>query len=115
MIVSHSKLVGACTRSNQTAEKQQEDENCLSSLETQTTRRSHGSGNSECNLKGLERRYHLLYLKAIEVQCLLESLLGRKIETQVNYIQMKYKYVLNLSYYKFLMRSIVKQLLRNQN
>lgn len=77
--------MGACTRlaSNQAAEKQQEDENCLSSLETQTTRRSHGSGNGDSNLKGLERRYHLLYLKAIEVQCLLEGLLGRKNDSQV--------------------------------
>lgn len=28
--------------------------------------------------KGLERRYHLLYLKAIEVQCVLENLLERR-------------------------------------
>ncbi|XP_055909920.1 klarsicht protein isoform X3 [Eupeodes corollae] len=37
------------------------------------------SSNNEGNLKGLEHRYHLLYLKAIEVQCLFEGLLGKKI------------------------------------
>lgn len=58
---------------------QVDDENCFSSLETQTTRRSHGSS-SECNLKGLERRYHSLYLKAFEVKLLLENLLERKNE-----------------------------------
>lgn len=30
------------------------------------------------SLKGLETRYHMLYLQAIEVQCLLEGLLARK-------------------------------------
>jgi hypothetical protein len=34
-----------------------------------------GSRRSESGLKGLERRYHLLYLKAIEVQCMLENIL----------------------------------------
>jgi hypothetical protein len=34
-----------------------------------------GSRRSEGGLKGLERRYHLLYLKAIEVQCMLENIL----------------------------------------
>lgn len=29
-------------------------------------------------LKGLERRYHLLYLKAIEVQCFFENIIERK-------------------------------------
>lgn len=31
--------------------------------------------------KQLERRYHLLYLKAIEVQCLLENLLERRVSS----------------------------------
>lgn len=35
--------------------------------------------------KKLERRYHLLYLKAIEVQCLLENLLERRVSS-VRYI-----------------------------
>lgn len=40
-------------------------------------RRSGGSSDGALT-KGLERRYHLLYLKAIEIQCLLEGLLSRK-------------------------------------
>lgn len=105
IIVSHARLVGACTRSvrnkqstagtaTSTPEKQYQDseqqpdeqEYGFSSLETTisatSTRRT--NANSDRNLKGLERRYHLLYLKAIEVQCLLEGLLGRKEDSQVN-------------------------------
>lgn len=114
IIVSHARVVGACTRSSSrhqssrtvtttadSAEKvdQQSVPQCqgvessaidedhgFSSLETQTTRRSHGS-NSECNLKGLERRYHSLYLKAFEVTLLLENLLARKNASQVKWQQ----------------------------
>lgn len=40
------------------------------------TNNSCGGGGG--GLKGLETRYHMLYLRAIEVQCLLEGLLARK-------------------------------------
>lgn len=50
------------------------------------------------NLKALERRYHLLYLRAIEVQCLLEGLLGRK-ESSVSYLH-KHFY-LSFCYFHF--------------
>uniref|UniRef100_A0A182NEN6 KASH domain-containing protein n=1 Tax=Anopheles dirus TaxID=7168 RepID=A0A182NEN6_9DIPT len=37
-----------------------------------------------CGVKGLERRYHLLYLKAFEIQCLLEGLLDSKTSSSDN-------------------------------
>lgn len=39
---------------------------------------SNKNNKEESATKGLERRYHLLYLKAIEVQCMLENLLERR-------------------------------------
>ncbi|XP_058056763.1 klarsicht protein [Anopheles bellator] len=41
---------------------------------------SNGGG----GVKGLERRYHLLYLKAFEIQCLLEGLLDSKTSSSDN-------------------------------
>lgn len=107
IIASHAKLIGACTRSLsrqrdssetptsvaqnsiddskielelQQYTLQNDEDNCFSSLETHTTRRSHSSSNSnsECNLKGLERRYHSLYLKSFEISLLFENLLAHK-------------------------------------
>lgn len=100
IIASHAKLIGACTRSlsrqrdssetptskielepqPQHQSLQNDEDNCFSSLETHTTRRSHSSSNSnsECNLKALERRYHSLYLKSFEISLLFENLLAYK-------------------------------------
>uniref|UniRef100_A0A182Q717 Uncharacterized protein n=1 Tax=Anopheles farauti TaxID=69004 RepID=A0A182Q717_9DIPT len=41
-------------------------------------------GGGGCGVKGLERRYHLLYLKAFEIQCLLEGLLDSKTSSSDN-------------------------------
>lgn len=93
IIQSHARLVGACTKLttsrsqyptllNPNLNQLDDEQHGFSSIETQatqTTRRSHGSSNnSECNLKGLERRYHSLYLRAYEVKLLLEKLLERE-------------------------------------
>lgn len=109
-IESQARVVGACIRS---AEKeinerqrqqlllQQEaevnDEQNLNSIEStsssqQPQKRSSSSvATTVSSVKGLEKRYHLLYLKAFEIQCMLESLLNKK-EEQVsdlyNYVKM---------------------------
>lgn len=82
-IVSQTRVVRACIR--------QSEENAAS--ETLAAAKSIVAGGGgvasasvaadhirkgDGNVKALERRYHLLYLQAIEVQCLLEGLLGRK-------------------------------------
>ncbi|XP_040170880.1 serine-rich adhesin for platelets isoform X2 [Anopheles arabiensis] len=43
-----------------------------------------GKENGGGGVKGLERRYHLLYLKAFEIQCLLEGLLDSKTSSSDN-------------------------------
>ncbi|XP_055841531.1 klarsicht protein [Episyrphus balteatus] len=104
-IVSHARVVGACIKasekknnsasSEQQQQKQQQQNSSLSSTDDKsaaadgktsspnnketTSAKQQKNSNNEGNLKGLERRYHLLYLKAIEVQCLFEGLLGKKI------------------------------------
>ncbi|XP_059619344.1 klarsicht protein [Phlebotomus argentipes] len=72
-IVSQARVVGACIR---TAEKEASEE--AVTTDKSTSPASSSSRRGDGNLKGLERRYHLLYLKAFEVQCMLESLLGRR-------------------------------------
>lgn len=42
-----------------------------------------GKSKDNTVVKGLERRYHLLYLKAIEIQCLLEGLLENRTSVSV--------------------------------
>ncbi|XP_035778670.1 uncharacterized protein LOC118459431 isoform X2 [Anopheles albimanus] len=43
-----------------------------------------GTAPASGGVKGLERRYHLLYLKAFEIQCLLEGLLDSKTSSSDN-------------------------------
>ncbi|XP_039435434.1 klarsicht protein isoform X2 [Culex pipiens pallens] len=43
-----------------------------------------GKSKDNTVVKGLERRYHLLYLKAIEIQCLLEGLLENRTSSSDN-------------------------------
>lgn len=84
-IVSQTREVRACIR---TAEENSQighvvpDAGAASSSTTSPPRKSNDGGNSG-SLKGLETRYHMLYLQAFEVQCLLEGLLERK-ESSVN-------------------------------
>lgn len=48
------------------------------SLDTVATATSSDSRREENVLKALERRYHLLYLRAFEIQCMFESLLDKR-------------------------------------
>uniref|UniRef100_A0A182T8U9 Uncharacterized protein n=1 Tax=Anopheles maculatus TaxID=74869 RepID=A0A182T8U9_9DIPT len=48
------------------------------------TAEGRGKENGGGGVKGLERRYHLLYLKAFEIQCLLEGLLDSKTSSSDN-------------------------------
>lgn len=80
-IVSQGRLVAACIRSSETTVTDDNNKSIGKSLPTETRK---GDG----NLKALERRYHLLYLKAIEVQCLFETLLARK-ESSVSKMKCK--------------------------
>lgn len=86
-------MVGACIRSaekeingrqKQAQEGEAIDEQNLNSIESTSSSQLHkrsaasSAAASSSNLKGLEKRYHLLYLKAFEIQCMLESLLSKK-------------------------------------
>lgn len=105
-IESQARVVGACIRSaekeiNERQKQQQSqgggaggeaaaDEQNLNSIESTSSsqlllqkRSAPTSAGTTSNLKGLEKRYHLLYLKAFEIQCMLESLLHKK-EDQVS-------------------------------
>lgn len=92
--------MGACIRSaekelnerqKQPRESEAADEQNLNSIESATSqKRSANSASSATNLKGLEKRYHLLYLKAFEIQCMLESLLNKK-EEQVSDLYLRQK------------------------
>lgn len=50
----------------------------LETITTSATNTSSESKRSENVLKALERRYHLLYLNAIEIQCMFEGLLEKR-------------------------------------
>lgn len=63
-VISYARDVGACIKSCQDSPTDNEV--------------SKDPEIKETNFKMLERRYHLLYLKAIEIQCLFESLLSKK-------------------------------------
>lgn len=104
-IESQARVVGACIRSaekeiNERLQQQQQqqeaegnDEQNLNSIESTSSSQQlkRSSLASVSSVKGLEKRYHLLYLKAFEIQCMLESLLSKK-EDQVsdlyNYVKM---------------------------
>uniref|UniRef100_A0A182IYL1 Uncharacterized protein n=1 Tax=Anopheles atroparvus TaxID=41427 RepID=A0A182IYL1_ANOAO len=109
-IKSNSRAVAACIRSFERDRKSvstasgkgsltPEVEASLGSSNTNSGHTSNvgvgpavGSGSGECKakengssgVKGLERRYHLLYLKAFEIQCLLEGLLDSKTSSSDN-------------------------------
>lgn len=90
-IVSQARTVTASTRATEKEPSSSKDSN-------KSDNKSDGSGSGskhsteqdtedsspntvkkeESVAKGLERRYHLLYLKAIEVQCMLENLLEKR-------------------------------------
>lgn len=97
-IESQARVVGACIRSaekeineRQKLQQQQQEgelndaEQNLHSIESNSSsqHQKRSAASSGCSLKGLEKRYHLLYLKAFEIQCMLESLLNKK-EKQVS-------------------------------
>lgn len=82
-IVSQARIVGACIRSSEENKSSSNNETTTTATTTEEKLQSASAvtnhRRSEAStLKGLEHRYHLLYLKAIEVQCLLEGLLSRK-------------------------------------
>lgn len=85
-IVAHGRAVAACIRSleKENVNKVDDQPKSLDSVEhdsldtigTATSADSNKRG--ENVLKALERRYHLLYLRAIEIQCMFEGLLERR-------------------------------------
>lgn len=86
-ITAHGRAVAACIRSlekeNSSRVDDQQPKSLDSvehdSLDTIATSTSVDSGKRGENvLKALERRYHLLYLRAIEIQCMFEGLLERR-------------------------------------
>ena len=85
-IVAHGRAVAACIRSLEKENSSKADDQPKSldsvehdSLDTIATTTSVDSGKRGENvLKALERRYHLLYLRAIEIQCMFEGLLERR-------------------------------------
>lgn len=86
-IVAHGRAVAACIRSleKENASKPNDDQPKSldsvehDSLDTIATTTSADSGKRGENvLKALERRYHLLYLRAIEIQCMFEGLLDKR-------------------------------------
>lgn len=84
-IVAHGRAVAACIRSlekensSKTDQPKSLDSVEHDSLDTIATTTSAESGKRGENvLKALERRYHLLYLRAIEIQCMFEGLLERR-------------------------------------
>lgn len=83
-IVAHGRAVAACIRSLENANKVDDQPKSLDSVEhdsldTVGTTTSADSGKRGENvLKALERRYHLLYLRSFEIQCMFEGLLDRR-------------------------------------
>jgi hypothetical protein len=85
-IVAHGRAVAACIRSaeKENVNKVDEQPKSLDSVEHDsldtiaTTTSADSSKRGENVLKALERRYHLLYLRAFETQCMFESLLEKR-------------------------------------
>lgn len=85
-IVSQTREVRACIRTagenSQPVTSHIVADSAAAAPSTSTTspprKTNDGGANNSGSLKGLETRYHMLYLQAIEVQCLLEGLLERK-------------------------------------
>uniref|UniRef100_A0A182P2S4 KASH domain-containing protein n=1 Tax=Anopheles epiroticus TaxID=199890 RepID=A0A182P2S4_9DIPT len=102
-IKSNSRAVAACIRSYERDRKSASSASGKGSLtpeieasfgSSNSTTSGHNNSNSVADgkgkenggggVKGLERRYHLLYLKAFEIQCLLEGLLDSKTSSSDN-------------------------------
>lgn len=92
-IVSQARVVGACIRAS---DKLTKVDRCVENKST-TNSTTGSDGNRDDgdrvdirridnNSKALERRYHLLYLKAIEIQCMFEGLLGKKDSASVSFL-----------------------------
>lgn len=83
-ISAHGRVVAACVRSLENSTRIDDQPKSLDSVEqhdsldTIATTTSADSKRGENVQKALERRYHLLYLRAIEIQCMFESLLERR-------------------------------------
>lgn len=75
-ITSQGRAVAACIRSLDKENFTTDATAAFDSLDTTISDASAKRG--ENVLKALERRYHLLYLRAIEVQCMFEGLLERR-------------------------------------
>ncbi|CRK97996.1 CLUMA_CG011365, isoform A [Clunio marinus] len=86
-IVAHGRAVAACIRSlekensskvvdDQPKSLESVEHDSLDTIATATSTESSKRG--ENVLKALERRYHLLYLRAIEIQCMFEGLVDRR-------------------------------------
>lgn len=73
-IVSQSNFVRSCIRSSEESTRQQSSEQ--EAGDTTSTSPCSSSRKADASIRGLEKRFHLLYLRAIEVQCLFEALLG---------------------------------------
>jgi hypothetical protein len=82
-IVTHDRAVAACIRTLESATRVDDQPKSLDSVEhdsldTVGTATSADSKRGENVQKALERRYHLLYLKAFEIQCMVEGLLEKR-------------------------------------
>lgn len=82
-IVAHGRAVAACIRSleKENVSRVEDQPKSFDSVEHDsldtiaTTTSADSSKRGENVLKALERRYHLLYLRAIEIQCMFDGLL----------------------------------------
>jgi hypothetical protein len=84
-IVAHGRAVAACIRSLENVTRVDDQPKSFDSVEQHDSLDTIGTATSadsgkrgENVLKALERRYHLLYLRAIEIQCMFEGLLERR-------------------------------------
>lgn len=82
-INSNGRFVAACIRALEKENSTKPVEQCsefdsLDTNTTSTTTTSNDSKRSENVIKALERRYHLLYLNAFEIQCMFEGLLDKR-------------------------------------
>lgn len=83
-IVAHGRAVAACIRSLENVNRVDDQPKSLDSVEHDsldtvgTTTSADSSKRGENEQKALERRYHLLYLHAFEIQCMVEGLLEKR-------------------------------------
>lgn len=77
-IVAQTREVRACIRTAEEHTSHIVPDTAAAVASASSPPRKCNDGGNSGSLKGLETRYHMLYLQAIEVQCLLEGLLERK-------------------------------------